>query len=401
MKRLTVMLCILFVALLSATYFIGERTQTEVRKRFAVQNKSPLSLQLLSYKKFLFTAKMQTRLTFPLENAQNLVLLIDSNITHYPYKVSVNNKISIVNQDIAQKVENFFQSKTWLKSNEEINLLGEVTGEVTLAKGSFQREFERLNLSALTVTYQLKLSDYSGVFQIDWAGFEGDLSGVVFALKDIDVKGNFSSLRHAPLIDYAYQADIAQLTWQQNEPISINTLWLLGENQLSDNKTLLSSRHHLTMAEYKNAQQQFSNTDVDLSVSNLNVEALQMIQAADGNTLLAEQALSYLIKQGLQIDLQTLSSHTPWGKVDARLNVEIQAGANLPEIVNNPFMLMDYSNGVLKMSLPQALTQQADVGALIQLGVSRDLLIPNAGQLNLYSSLDRGQLVINDRIIPM
>ena len=60
-----------------------------------------------------------------------------------------------------------------------------------------------------------------------------------------------------------------------------------------------------------------------------------------------------------------------------------------------------YVNGNLDLSLPQKLSQQSELGDFLKMGTMSGVLKPEGEQLTVKSALDRGELKINDRIIPM
>ncbi|MDA7746383.1 YdgA family protein [Psychromonas sp.] len=410
MKKSITILFVIVCVLLVSTAFVGEMTQAELQK-ITVHHSSEKSqqtmtqqvqIELLSYDKSFFTANMKMQVTIPIENESPLQLLVESNIHHYPYKATTESHVTFLDGDLAQKVESFFNTKEWLSAREEISLFGNVTGEMKVVNGAYKDNDESFNSNPLTLIYQYNLSDESGEFGLDWAGFDGQASGVVFELQRIEVQSAFSTINNIGLRDYQYQMDVEKISIEQElNDLIIQGLWLKGHSETAHSQTTMSSRNHLKIKEYQQNNQVFRDTDVNLLLSGLNLQAMEVIKSGNQEVAVIQQALSDLLGQGVNIHLQTLRSTTPWGEVDAAFNIDIEPGAVLGEVVNYPLVLIDYINGEIDLSLPQQLSLQPDVGSFLQMGVMSGLLIEEEDKLTLQTSLDRGELILNGKIIEM
>jgi len=204
------------------------------------------------------------------------------------------------------------------------------------------------------------------------------------------------------LIDYQYKAEIEEFKFIQSpQHLSMKAIELAGKNQAGKGKLTVNTDNTWKVKEFQNGQQLFMNNHIKLSLSELNLAALSKLKASIANPRLLLQELTRLASLGGHINLQTLQSDTPWGRVDGQLIMDIQRGLAATEISNNPLSLIDYSNGELSLSLPQALLQQPDVGNFVKMGIQSGVLKKQQQQLTLQASLDRGELMINGQVIPM
>lgn len=402
MKKTLIPIFLLLFVILGGTYFVGEMTQKELYKQVKQSKTQLIQIELLSYQKSFFTANAEMKLSIPVKGQLPLKILVNSDITHYPYKAKAITHFSLVDIKRDKQLVTFFQTKDWLTSQEEVNLFGNVSGQVQLVAGMFESESERLNILPLEVLYQYNLSEKKGTLEVDWAGFSGEIHDQVFDVNTVSVNASFTKVNDSDLIDYQYKAEIEEFKFIQSpQHLSMKAIELAGKNQAGKDKLTVNTDNTWKVKEFQNGQQLFMNNHIKLSLSELNLAALSKLKASIANPRLLLQELTRLASLGGHINLQTLQSDTPWGRVDGQLIMDIQRGLAATEISNNPLSLIDYSNGELSLSLPQALLQQPDVGNFVKMGIQSGVLKKQQQQLTLQASLDRGELMINGQVIPM
>lgn len=402
MKKVVISIFLLFSSLLGSTYFVGEMVQSELNKQVVKLQNQQIKIQLISYQKSFLTAKAQLKLILPLANKVPLQLLIDLDISHYPHKAKATNHITLLNNKRADTLTQFFKSNDWLFSSEEISLVGNITGEIKIMRGSFKNEIESLNTTPLSLTYQYSLSEHSGAFEFNWAGFNGAADEEIFDIKNIAINAAFSKINSTGLFNYQYQAQLEQFEFKRKaQHLMLKNIWLAGKSKIGKKQLTVNTQSNWKVKEFQNGEQIFTGNHIKLLLSDINLAALNELKSSIENPHFIQQQLSNVLILGAKIDLQTIRSDTPWGEVTGKLNMDIQRGAMLADVLHSPLSLIDYSNGELSLSLPQNLQQQADVGSFIKMGVMSGVLKPQQQQLTLQSSLDRGELIVNGQVIPM
>ncbi|TEW53871.1 DUF945 family protein [Psychromonas sp. RZ22] len=403
MKKSIIALIIIFLGLLSSTYFVGEMVQTELQKLIKQQSDQSAQIELVSYQKSFLTAQMQVKVTIPMEGGTPLQFIIDSDITHYPYKATTSNHITFLDEQIAEKVEDFFETKDWLTSHEEVSILGSITGQLKLVNGSFTSPEESFNSEPLALSYQYNVSQHSGEFNIDWAGFDGNsLDGQTFDVQSFEIHSTFAGVNNSHLLDYQYRTHIESLALSDpHSNLRVSGILLEGETETSHDQTTVNSKNNWKVKEYQENGQVFTDNHINLSLLGLNLQAISTLKSGNENAILINQALINLLKQGATVELSTLHSNTPWGVVDGKLHMDIQPGAILQEVINNPLLLIDYVNGELDLSIPQKLSQHPEFSEGIRMGIISGVLKQEDKQLTLHSSLDRGELTVNGQVIPL
>jgi len=399
MKKLTFTIIITGLLLLSGTYFIGETLQQTLPKQLARQDTRYIKAELISYHKAFFSAQARLKVTLPIEGKTPLQFWVDADISHYPYKATAVNHITLIDSDTAQQVNAFFNHKDFMASQAEINLLGHVTAHAQFIEGAFKNAKEQLQTQPLNIDYAYDLNSNESQFNVNWGGFEGAVPQGKFMGNDLDVHYRFTPVDDTSVMNYQYHSHIDSLQFTQSaKTLSLQGLLLTGSNEVSKDLLTLSTKNDWQVKEYHNGEQLFSDNHIDLHLAKLNLNALTVTENA-GKT--SQALLSDLLQQGVFIDLQTLSSTTPWGKVDGTLTMDIQPGMVLKQVVENPFLLIDYVNGHLDLSLPQQFATLPAFAEPLKMGTLSGVLVQEGEQLTVKSTLDRGELTINDRVIPM
>lgn len=402
MKKLFSIIMFVVFVFLGSTYFIGEMLQKELPKQLVKQNSSQIKTELISYHKSFLSAKMQLKVTLPIEGNESLQLLIKSDIKHYPYKATAINHITLLNSKSAEKIKAFFHEEKWVSSYAEFNLLGDLSGDVNLLNGSFENEHETLTTQPLHITYKYNLIDKLSEFKVNWLGFNGNISDRTFSTKGIDATYRFSHIQHTPLVSYQYQVAVKKLEVEiSDKKLLLQGVALKGKNEISEDFLTVNTSNDWQVKKYSDGVQIFTDNHINLHLLDLDLNALTVKRENTNGPEVSQAILNDLLRQGLNIDLQSVHSLTPWGKVKGKLKMDIQPGMTLTQVIENPFLLIDYVNGHLDLSLPQKLSQQPELGDFLKMGTMSGVLKPEGNQLIVRSTLDRGELKINDRIIPM
>lgn len=401
-KSILIIIFIICCSLLISVYFVGEKSKTELPKQIMLLNSEGIKVELLNYEKSFFTAKADLNISIPLDGQPPLQFFVHSDIAHYPHKVKATNHIRFLDQQLEKRVSSHFQNEKWLTSMLEVNLLGHLTGQSTLAEGNFKGDHETLNTAPLFLTYRYDFADESGALTMVWPGFNGQVDQEKFAAKTISFTTDFTKVTGSRWFDYQYNAQVGQFDFlRKTQRLALKMIALKGENKIGDDLLTVNTKSNWHISELQNGQQKFINNKVELSLSDLNISALYAFKASLSKTGFSPKALSYLLSLGAHIDLQTLHSETPWGDVDAQLLMDIQAGLKPAEIQANPLSLIDYTNGKLMLTLPEELALQPSLSGIINMGLRNRVLKLNVDQLTLESTLDRGELTINGDVIPL
>ena len=402
MKKLIIILVAVFCILLSGIYFVGEMAKTEIQKEINQSTNSLLTMELLSYQKSFFSAKAEMKISIELEGQAPLQVFVHSDISHYPYKALLVNHINLVDPVLEKKMVKFFKAKDWLVSQEEINLLGNMSGKIALAKGEFINKKKRFNTAPLNFAYEYNVEEKKGSFDIDWAGMDGSIYDEKFSIKGLSIQAAFTQVNNNDLVDYRYDFKVSQLGFTKAlHRLSMKAISLKGASKISADKLTVNTDTNWEIEEFQNGANTFLNNHIDLALSELNLIALTKLKSNLEDTTLMRKAFGHLVSLGAIVDLKTLYSETPWGEVSSQLKMNIQAGVASDEVLSNPLVLIDYTNGELNLSLPKKLSEQADVGGLLQVGILTGVLKEQNETLVLESTLDRGELTVNGNVLPL
>ncbi|MEG3754848.1 DUF945 family protein [Psychromonas arctica] len=388
--------------LLGSTYFVGVQIEKTLKEQIAQLDNPDVDIQLVNYHKSFFNAHADFKILVSLPEREPLEIQMASDITHYPYKANSINTMHFSDQSLQNKLNTFFQTEDWFKSTESINLLGKVEGQLSLPKGTYETPQETLDTGALTLTYGYDLKSEQSDLNVNWAGFNGIVGNEHFTAKDIVIAASFVKLEVAHLIDYQYQIDIGEFDFQRaDKQLTLQQAKLNGASTTADDRLTLSSKNAWEVKTIQNGPQTFTDTQFSLALNKLNIAALNELKMNIDDPSIRRQSLSYLMSLGVGVELKKLSSKTPWGEVNANLQVDVQKNVALQNITNNPLMLIDYSNGSLNVNLPNTLLGQPEFAGLLQVALNNRILDEDEGKLSLQATLDRGELTVNDRVIPM
>ncbi|WP_028863195.1 DUF945 family protein [Psychromonas aquimarina] len=403
MKKTLSALSFLGVILLTSTYFVGEMTARETEKLFLKQQPQELNSRLISYEKNFLTADALSEVTVTLEGENPVIFSIHSRIKHYPYKAVISNDIRLSDSELGAKLDNYFGSEKWLNSQEEISIFGNLSGRLNLSAGSYENAREKISSRPLQLDYQVDLQDYSGSAQINWAGADAATSSGDFSIESVQLFSDFSSLSTNG--SYAYFSKIGKvIIGQKNYQSILQGLELKGSSQAGQKADTVDTSNEWKIARYEMNDGQgkvFTDNQIKLEIKGLYSPALDILANSSENKQLVENALKDLLAKGAELNLSKLSSQTPWGEVDGYLQLTLQQGAPLVEVIGNPFMLFDYVNGKAKLALPDSLLEEPAVAESLQMGLRTGFLKHENNSLSLETYLERGEFSVNGRVIPL
>ncbi|WP_409440185.1 DUF945 family protein [Psychromonas sp. GE-S-Ul-11] len=401
-KLFIISILIVGCLLLGSTYFVGVQIEKTLKEQIAQLDSPDVDVQLLDYHKSFFHTHADFKVLVSLPERAPLEIIMASDITHYPYKARSVNTMQLSDQALQNKLNTFFQTEDWFSSTEEINVFGKVQGKLSLPKGLYETSQETLNTGPLTLTYDYDLKNQQSDMKLNWGGFNGVVESDHFAAKDISIVASFIKLEAANLVDYQYKADIGEFDFQRaDKQLTLQQASLSGASTTADDRLTLNSQNTWKVKSLHNGPQTFTDTELSLALNKLNIAALNELKMNIDDPEVMHKALSYLVSLGVNVDLDKLHSKTPWGQVSANLKMDVQPNVALQTVTNNPLMLIDYSNGTLNLSLPQSLLGESVFTGLLQMALNNGILAQDADKLSLQATLDRGELIVNDRVIPM
>ncbi|MCP5078716.1 MAG: YdgA family protein [Psychromonas sp.] len=403
MKKLSIMLAVVAVWLLMTNY-IATVAEQEIKALFVESDHGePLSIELQSYQRHFFSSTAITKLTVSDDETGDLSLIIISTIYHLPYQALIKNSIKLLDEALNKKAESYFSTTQWITSEERINLFSELTGELTIVAGSYKSDNESLSTKPVMVDYQVDLKTKKGYFNLNWAGLSATTNTTKVDLQALQLSSYISLLTKQS--DYNYRLKIAGISIQQDKQKSLlEGVLLKGRSQQGSKEETLDTSNELVIDSYQfntNSKQSFTDNRIKLALTGLYQPAFELLSSGSDDNQEIENALTELVKHGAQLKLSQLSSKTPWGEVDGKLDLTLEQGAALTDIAINPYILFDYMSGDVSLVLPVNLLDEPTIAESLQMGLMTGFLEKNEQTLNLKTSFQQGELTVNGRVIPL
>tara|TARA_R110001583_G_scaffold7720_5_gene37897 strand:- start:3688 stop:4899 length:1212 start_codon:yes stop_codon:yes gene_type:complete len=403
MKKLSFSLLLFSAACLSMIYFVANLAEKEIKAALSDIQNADFSTQLLSYERGFFSATAITEAQINTDQDAPLTFKIITTIHHYPYQAVLNNHIELTDTTMAQKAASYFGRADWITSVETINLLSQLTGQLTVIAGKYESESESMQSKPLVLDYQVDLKNKKADLVLNWAGLVGTTYGTSLRLNGLTLTSHIASLSIQD--DYDYQIAIETLEVQQENTQSlIEGIQLTGNSQQGQKVDTLDTLNDLSINSYqiKNETiQTFTKNRLKLALTGLYQPAFELINTGSDDPQIIQQALNELVNHGAQLSLSTLSSQTPWGEIDGELDLVLDKGASLMDIIINPYILFDYISGDARLMLPVTLLDEPLLAESLQMGVMTGFLEVNEETLNLQTSFQKGELTVNGRIVPL
>lgn len=402
MKKLLISLFIVTLLLLSGIYFVGNRVESETQNMIAKSTQQGISSRLISYERDFLKATVVSEVTVMMEDVP-IVFQISSSALHYPHKAVITNQIRLLDPDLSKKIETYFASENWISSTEEIDLLGQLTGQLRLLPGSYHNGEEHFTTKALQLDYQINLQDYSGTLDLNWQGLQVHTSDGNLSVASARLRSNFSSV--AAHHEYDYFAQIAEIAIAREDSHSLlQGVELQGRSSHGRQGATIDTSNQWKVALYEinsGSRRVFTDNQIKLDIEGLSAPALNMLSATSEDPRQVEKALSALLVAGAKLTLSTLRSQTPWGEVTGYFSVTLQPGALLTEVVANPFALLDYVTGNAHLLLPVGLLEEPQLSEDLQMGLVTGFLEREAQTLSFETQFEQGELTVNGKVIPL
>ncbi|WP_354623021.1 DUF945 family protein [Psychromonas sp. MME2] len=403
MKKLILGIAAIFLLLLTGIYWVGVVAERETVKMFALKQQPGSESKLIRYHRGFFTATSESEVKMVLDDGQDIVFHIFSSIQHYPYKALIKNKLVVKDELLNNKVVSYFGREDWLVSEDEIDLFGQLSGRLMVPSGRFESTSELFLSQPLQLDYQFNLDDYSGTVDVILEGLEsrGQDTGVTFS--EVKFHSNFNLLEKDD--EYEYLVEIAKMTAKQaHRVIRVEEIKWQGKSYLSDKGENINSDNELSMGRYQIGQDNshlFTDSRIKINVKGLSAAAFERLTHDRVSEQDIARTLSDLFAYGVQLTIADLSSQTPWGAIDGGLDLTLQEGAVLTEVLGNPFMLLDYVTGSINLQLPEKILQQSDLKPLLRAALQAGFLREEGQSLHFQTQLQLGELTVNGHNIPL
>lgn len=403
MKKLTVPLFVLAVIYLLMTFFVAELTEKQLKKALVESEGPDLAINLLSYQRHFFTATAISKVHITLDQKSTVALNITSTISHYPFQAAIKNEIKIADKALANRAESYFGTPNWLRSEEKVNLFSQLTGQLNIASGKYESENEVLSSGPVAINYQVDLNNKSAKFNLDWVGISSSFNGTDMQFNSLQLSSHLADLSQPNDYDYKLIVDNIEIK-QKNSHSLLEELQLIGRSRQGIVEKTIDTSNELLLRSYQfnnGLQQMFTNNSIKLALIGLYQPAFESLNRGADDEQEFEDALVELVNNGAQLTLSQLNSNTPWGEVDGQFDFTLDKGASLVDIMINPYVLLDYIEGDLSLVLPATLLNEPLLAESLQMGLMTGFLVHNEQTLNLETSFQQGELIVNGRVIPL
>ena len=393
----------LVVSYFSMTFWVANIAETEIKKILSESQSAEFSVELIRYDRNFFTATVITEINFLKDKKSIIPLKITTIINHYPHQAVLNNYIEITDQVMAKKTESYFGTAQWITSTETINLFSQLTGKLRIVAGQYENESEAITSEAFALDYKIDLKDNHANFNVDWPGLNAITYGTIIKLDSLQFNSYMGELSSQN--DYDYQLKIKTIEVEQNDSLSlIEGVILKGNSQQGATPQTFDTTNELMISTYQlknEAVQTFTDSHLKLTVTGLYQPAFELLDTQSNDNQQAISALVELVNHGARLRLSQLNSQTPWGEVDGTLDLVLDKGSPLMEIIANPYILFDYMSGNANLVLPLSLLNEPLVEKQLRMGLMSGFLEKKEQTLNLQTSFQLGELTVNGQVIPL
>lgn len=403
MKKLFITLPLLIVGYLSMTLFVAHMAEKEITTILSENNSSDFSVDLISYQRGFFSSTVVSEMHIEPNQSASASFKITTTINHYPHQAILNNRIEMLDAEMAKKAESYFGKTHWITSTEKIDLFSQLTGQLTIAGGKYENESETLSSEPFVLDYQVDLETKNTDFILKWAGLTATTHDTIINLNSLQLASHVGELTSQS--DYDYQLKIKYIEVQQTNSHSVlEGLVLNGKNKKGAIPETIDTTNELIVDSYQikaGTSNTFTDNRLKLTLKGLYQPAFELLNTGSDDTQKIEDALVQLVNHGAQLSLSQLKSQTPWGEVDGTLDLVLDKGASLVDIIVNPYILFDYMSGDANLVLPLSLLEESSVSEPLQMGIMTGFLEQKEQTLSLKTSFQQGELIVNDRVIPL
>lgn len=383
-------------------YFVADMAEKEIKIVLSENQSVDFSVELISYQRDFFTATAISEVHIIADQVSTLSFKITTTVDHYPYQAVLHNHIEIVDEIMAKKIETYFGTTQWITSVEKINLFSQLSGQLTVAAGKYKSESEAVTSEPLVINYQVDLKNENADLTLNWAGLSGKSDGMVVNVNALQLTAHVSEL--STLSDYDYQLKIKTIkVLQDDHHWLLDGVALKGSSQQGQKKTV-NTTNNLIINTYQintGELQTYTDNRLKLALTGLYQPAFELLNTGSDDDQEIENTLVELVNHGAQLTLSQLKSQTPWGEVDGQLDLVLDKGASLVDILINPYILFDYMSGNASLALPLSLLDESAVKEPLQMGLRTGFLEKKGQTLNLQTSFQQGELMVNGRVIPL
>ena len=409
-KRVSLFIFFLIIVLI-AVYFVGKITEQKTREIIAKYSSDDMQISIVNYEKHFFSADVTTQLTFKNGPSSDITIQVISEITHYPYKAVSLNHLSFLDKQLNDNFTSYFSTDNWFISKEEFTLWGTLEGTLTLPAGHYEENGEIVSSEAINIHYDIDLKNNNGSMNLDWPAITVKTETENIQLEKLLFSSTFSNFDMSKMgsnWQSVYDLKIAKLT--QTSPASkrLSSLYedisLSGGSENNGKKERVNTTSALKIKRYQQGEDekmQFLNNEFAIEIKDLYQPAL--INTSD-NAIFSQQTESVvaaLINHGFNFSIPKLHSQTPWGDIDGEFNMVLNEGGTLIELLNNPYLLLDYGEGELNLSVPKIFLNFPRFGGLLVSLLNSGFLVAEDEKLILDGTYKSGELIINNEFIPL
>ncbi|MCE2573619.1 DUF945 family protein [Motilimonas eburnea] len=413
MKKTLTAIAVAAIACAGSIYYVGNYTEQQVQQMIAQTNEqnAGVNAQLISYNKGFLSAQSQVQLQIQHPDMPEEVwqLQVDANIQHWPYKAVIDSAVSVIGDVEKEVVKQLFGTDTPYTAKDEVNLLGQLTGQGQLVEMNLDEGGKSLQLTPINISYNMDLNALSGYSELSFdaltiAGEEN------VSLKDFAVKGDFAIINNSALMTYDYLFSLGEGQVRSSEinvdftQMSMQTAFKQGQKpQTLDTLVALKVGNYVISAHEVLA---FSNSELEINVNGLDEAALielsQLQQYPDSiDDALVQQLVLDLAGKGANVAISKLNSQTPWGDVSANLEIDLPPGAVDKTVMMAPQSALGLLTGNANARLSGQILQAPGIGDQLNFAVMMGILTQQGEDLVLKGSLKDGQLVVNDNTFPL
>ena len=409
MKKLVGLLLFLVIVLLTSTYYVGKITEQKTHELIAEYSSDDVQIEIVDYDRHFFSASVTTQVSFNDETLSGSGVQVRSEITHYPYKAVSINHLSFLDDTLNDKFNRYFSTDAWFVSKEEFTLWGNLKGTLLLPAGHYEGNDEVLSSESININYDIDFKQNKGTVNGDWNGIVIKTKSENLQLENLVISSTFSNdSTLSKAWQYTYDMKIDKLTQRSAMSGEIASLFesvlLTGGSKSSDNQERVNTNNSLKIKRYqlgKDEELQFLNNEFVINMDDLYQPALDSINESAVFSEQTSNSLAELVRHGFNFSIPRLHSETPWGDIDGKFDFLLNEGAVLPDVLNNPYLLLDHGEGSLNLSLPQVFLNFPNIGDILAPLLQSGLLIIEDKKLILDGTYNSGELMINNEFIPL
>ena len=412
MKKILGACSLVLLSLLLLVHYVGNIAERETKNALSdltLQKNSDFNVNLISYQRNFFSATVKTELIFNAGSTTPLIVTGLSKISHLPYKALVVTTLAVQDEKLAKQLSNYFGCDDWFKSTEEVNIFGKLKGELVIAGGKYQSDTETLKTAPLLINYSMDLENKSGEIAFSWDAFSIESQDEITLMDSIEFTLDFKKQVNAPAYQpykYDYTLDIKKIH-SKIEKVILATTYLVENIAIKGSSEAAIEAHRINAYNELNIGNYQLGNDPNLSFKNNHLkfnlletyEPLWQQLPASNNAV--GGTLSKIFNKGLHLSQASFSSKTPWGEVNANLDMKLASGGDLRVVSNNLFMLFDLASGEAHASIPASLLTNSIFSDYLKDKLQKGMIIQKPPFLTFDMQYHQGELLINGSEFPL